>query len=134
MMMPRQCYKCVYNAPQILVQIRPFESKIMTGWLIIAGVVLVILYLVLFGSNAIATFSINNQDIKVKKGSFSPAFLNEAERVLKGAKGVVKVEPEHNYMVLKFHGQFSDQQRQAMTNIFPQENYRSVCSAFKQFR
>lgn len=106
----------------------------MTGWIIVAGIVLVILYFVIFGSNAIAAFKVNSQGLKVVKGSFNPAFLQDAERVLHGAKGVVKVEPEHNYMVLRFKGQFSDQQRQAMSNIFPQENYRVVCSAFKKFR
>lgn len=106
----------------------------MTGWIIIAAIVLVVLYFVLFGSNAIASFKVNKQGVKVTKGSFNPAFLNEAERLLKGADGVVKVEPEHNYMVLKFKGKFSDQQRQSLVNIFPQENYRAACSAFKPYR
>lgn len=106
----------------------------MIGWIIAAGFVLVVLYFMLFGSNAIAVIRVNDKQMKVTKGSFNPVFLREAERVLQGSKGTVKVEPEHNYMVLKFKGNFTEQQRQAMTNIFPQENYRSACSAFKTFR
>lgn len=106
----------------------------MIGWIIAAGIVLVVLYLMLFGSNAIAVMRVEGSDIKVIKGSFNPAFLAEAKRVLRGANGKVKVEPEHNYMVLKFKGNFSEQQRQALTNIFPQENYRAACSAFKTYR
>lgn len=106
----------------------------MVGWIIAAGIVVVVLYFVLFGSNAIAVMRVEGNHIKVTKGSFNPAFLREAERVLRGAKGKVKVEPEHNYMVLKFNGDFSEQQRQALTNIFPQENYRAACSAFKTYR
>ncbi|RUO29295.1 hypothetical protein CWE12_09940 [Aliidiomarina sedimenti] len=106
----------------------------MVGWTIAVVVVLVALYFLLFGSNAIAVLAIRGDQCKVVKGSFSPAFQREAERLLKGANGKVKVEPEHNYMVLKFEGDFSEQQRQALTNIFPHENYRSACSAFKKFR
>lgn len=106
----------------------------MFGWGLAITVVLVGLYFLLFGSNAIAAMTVRNNQCKVTKGSFSPAFLREAERVLAGATGRVTVEPEHNYMALRFKGSFSEQQQQALTNIFPQENYRSVCSAFKQFR
>src|SRR5690554_3954628 len=106
----------------------------MSGWIIIAGIVLVTMYMVLFGSKAIAAFKVNEQGVKVTKGSFNPAFLNEAKRILQGSEGVVKVVPEHNYMVLEFKGNFTEQQRQAMTNIFPQDNYRAACSAFKSYR
>lgn len=106
----------------------------MVIWTIVVGVALVIFYWMLFGSNAIAELRVDDTQFSVSKGSFSPAFLQEAKRVLTGAKGKVKVEPEHNEMVLKFKGDFTDQQRQAMTNIFPHENYRAACSAFKTYR
>ena len=106
----------------------------MIGWLIIAGIVLVVVYVVLFGSNAIAAIKVSDQGVKVTKGSFNPAFLNDAKRILQGGEGSVKVVPERNYMVLEFKGTFTEQQRQAMTNIFPHDNYRAACSAFKSYR
>lgn len=106
----------------------------MTGWIIIAISVLVVLYLVLFGASDIAAFKVSKHGLKVTKGSFNPAFLSTAESILKGAEGSVKVEPEYNYMALKFKGSFSNQQRQALKNIFPEDNYRAACSAFKQYR
>lgn len=106
----------------------------MVGWMIVAVIILVAFYFLLFGSSAIAVLRVKEHKIQVVKGSFSPAFLGEAERILQGAKGKVSVQPEHNYMVLKFAGDFTSAQKQTLTNLFPQDNYRSVCSAFKTYR
>lgn len=106
----------------------------MVVWITIGSLVLVLLYWMLFGTSAIAELRMDDTQLSVTKGSFNPVFLQQAEQILRGAKGKVKVEPEYNQMVLKFKGNFSDQQRQAMTNIFPHENYRSACSAFKTYR
>jgi hypothetical protein len=104
------------------------------AWSIVAAVVLIGLYMLLFGSNAIAVARTGGSQVKVSKGSFNPAFLREIERVAGQTQGQVRVEPEHNYMVLKFKGGYSEQQRQALTNLFPHENYRAACSAFKTYR
>lgn len=106
----------------------------MISWTLAAVVILVVLYMLLFGSNAIAVLRVDKQQTQVLKGSFSPAFLREAERILQGSQGKVSVEPEHNYMVLKFKGDFTERQKQTLINLFPQDNYRSACSAFKTYR